>query len=403
MNFRWVTWLVVLAFLGGACATPVQNKPDVEGVSAGTPTGFPPEPTSRQTESSDRDSPPAGARLEFSTDFSRHSVPYSEILSGGPPKDGIPAVDDPVFISEEEASRWLQPLEPVIFVQVGEVARAYPIQVLIWHEIVNDTVGGLPLTVTFCPLCNTAIAFERTFDGQVLDFGTTGRLRNSNLIMYDRQTETWWQQGTGEAIVGKHLGRQLAFYPATIIAWRDFAREFPGGLVLSSDTGYDRPYGRNPYFGYDDITNSPFLFKGETPNQLPAMERVLALEHGNETVAYAYSDLREVGVINDTVGGEAVVVFWLEGTASPLDTDRAGTGRDIGSASAFSPILEGELLTFESVDGKITDGSGSQWNVFGQVVSGPLEGSRLIPFAAFNHFWFDWVAFKPGTRVWEPQ
>jgi len=158
--------------------------------------------------------------------------------------------------------------------------------------------------------------FEREVDGQVLDFGTTGRLRNSNLVMYDRQTETWWQQGTGEAIVGELLGTQLILYPTSIIAWTDFVAAFPKGQVLSRETGFDRSYGRNPYFGYDDINNSPFLFRGEMPGQLAAMERVLALELNNETVAYPYSTLSEVGVIHDQVGGEEVVVFWTEGTAS---------------------------------------------------------------------------------------
>ncbi|NIN68937.1 MAG: DUF3179 domain-containing protein, partial [Anaerolineae bacterium] len=142
--------------------------------------------------------------------------PYSEILSGGPPKDGIPAIDAPKFISVEEADEWLQPQEPVVLVQVGDDARAYPIQILMWHEIVNDTIGEVPVAVTYCPLCNTGVAFERTFDGQVLDFGTTGRLRYSNLIMYDRQTETWWQQATGEGIVGEYALRQLTFVPASM-------------------------------------------------------------------------------------------------------------------------------------------------------------------------------------------
>ena len=144
--------------------------------------------------------PPAGAESEFETDFSKHTVPYSEILSGGPPKDGIPAIDSPKHVSVSEADEWLEPVEPVVLVRVGDVARAYPIQILMWHEIVNDSLGGKPLMVSFCPLCNTAIAFEREFDGQIFDFGTTGRLRYSNLIMYDRQTETWWQQATGKEI-----------------------------------------------------------------------------------------------------------------------------------------------------------------------------------------------------------
>ena len=139
------------------------------------------------------------------------------------------------FISVSEANEWLKNREPVVVVQVGDDARAYPIQILIWHEIVNDTVGNEPLIVTFCPLCNTAIAFKRTFNSTVLNFGTTGRLRYSNLIMYDRQTETWWQQATGDAIAGEHTGAQLEFYPASMISWSDFKELHPNGKVLSRD------------------------------------------------------------------------------------------------------------------------------------------------------------------------
>jgi hypothetical protein len=179
-------------------------------------------------------------------------------------------------------------------VQVDGDARAYPLQILTWHEIVNDTVGGLPLTVTFCPLCNTAIAFERTLDGRVLDFGTTGRLRFSNLLMYDRQTESWWQQAGGDAIAGELAGRTLTFYPATIVGWDEFKTAHPEGQVLSRETGFGRSYGRNPYIGYDDINSSPFLFRGpDTPDALPPMARVLTVDLNGAAVAYPYDVLAE--------------------------------------------------------------------------------------------------------------
>jgi hypothetical protein len=404
--------IVLFAVFLTACGAAVEpqaeeeNPEPVAGSESPTATVEPTEaPTEEPAPVQDSDDePPFGVEREFSTDFSKHSIPYSEVLSGGPPKDGIPAIDDPKFISVEEAGTWLADVEPIIFVQVGEDARAYPIQILMWHEIVNDTVGELPLTITFCPLCNTAIVFEREVDGQVFDFGTTGRLRNSNLIMYDRQTETWWQQGTGEAIVGEYLGTKLKFYPASIIAWSDFAEAFPEGMVLSRETGFDRSYGRNPYFGYDDINNSPFLFRGETPGQLAAMERVLALDLNDETVAYSYSLLSEVRVIHDQVGGEDIVVFWTAGTASALDSDSVSNGRDVGSASAFSPILDGEKLTFSAQDDGLfeDENTGSLWNILGQSVNGPLEGKTLTQQTAINHFWFDWVAFKPETRVYQP-
>ncbi|MCK7480747.1 MAG: DUF3179 domain-containing protein [Candidatus Moduliflexus flocculans] len=283
-------------------------------------------------------------------------------------------------------------------------ARAYPIQILMWHEIVNDTVGGEALMVSFCPLCNTAIAFKRTFQSeQVLDFGTTGRLRYSNLIMYDRQTETWWQQATGDAIAGQYTGAQLEFYPAAIISWKDFKTQYPDGKVLSRDTGRPRDYGRNPYYGYDDINQVPFLFRGETPGQLPPMARVLTVDLNGEATAYPYDVLSEVSVVNDTVDGEAIVVFWAEGTASALDTAKIPEGRNVGAAVAYSRVLDGTTLDFEFKDGKILDTqTGSEWNILGQAIAGEWKGRHLEPVVAINHFWFSWAAFKPETKVYQP-
>jgi hypothetical protein len=348
--------------------------------------------------------PPAGAESEFKTDFSKHTIPYSEILSGGPPKDGIPAIDNPQTVSVSEADEWLEPVEPVVLVRVGDEVRAYPIQILMWHEIVNDTLGGKPLMVSFCPLCNTAIAFEREFDGQILDFGTTGRLRYSNLIMYDRQTETWWQQATGDAIAGEHAGAQLAFYPASIVSWADFKAAYPNGTVLSRETGHNRSYGRNPYLGYDDVSQSPFLYRGEpTPGQLVPMARVLTLDLGGEAVAYPYESLSSVGAVNDTVGGQRVVVFWTEGTASALDTAQIPEGRDVGAAVAYSAEVGGHPLTFEFADGVFRDQeTGSEWDILGRAVAGALEGKQLTEVPAINHFWFSWAAFRPETRVYQP-
>jgi hypothetical protein len=393
---KWIFGILAAGWILTACAptlpptAPASDSPEADPVQM-TPTYLPAE------------SPPRGAESEFTTDFIKHTVPYSEILSGGPPKDGIPSVDAPRFQSTREADEWLADREPVVFVQVGDDARAYPIQILIWHEIVNDTVGGEPLVVSFCPLCNTAIAFKRTFNGEVFDFGTTGRLRYSNLIMYDRQTETWWQQATGDAIAGEHTGAQLEFYPASMISWADFKDLYPEGKALSRDTGHPRDYGRNPYFGYDDIDQTPFLFNGTTPDQLPPMARVLTVDLNGETVAYPYDVLSELNVVNDTVGGEGIVVFWTEGTASALDTRNIPEGREVGAAVAYSRLLNDRTLTFQFAEGKIFDEqTGSEWNIFGMAISGELEGKQLTPVVSINHFWFSWAAFRPGTRVYEP-
>lgn len=396
-------WILVLGILLTACGTSAQpTQPASDSpVPDPAPETSPP-PSGGETLLPD-EPPPFGAEREFSTDFSKHSVPYSEILSGGPPKDGIPPIDDPKFQSTIEADEWLADREPVVFVQVGDDARAYPIQILMWHEIVNDTVGGEPLMVSFCPLCNTAIAFKSTFDGQVLDFGTTGRLRFSNLIMYDRQTETWWQQATGDAIAGEHTGAQLEFYPAAIISWKDFKTQYPDGKVLSRDTEHPRDYGRNPYYGYDDINQVPFLFRGETPGQLPPMARVLTVDLNGEATAYPYDVLSEASVVNDTVGGEAIAVFWAEGTASALDRTKIPEGREVGAAVAYSRVLDGATLDFEFKDGKIFDTqTGSEWNILGRAIAGEWECSQLAPVVSINHFWFSWAAFKPETRIYQP-
>lgn len=423
MRRNWMILILAAGWFLSACATsqttdsvsessdelPKEVKPDasktprpVLGPPPSTPqwdSGLPPSPFDYIPD----ESPPRGAEYEFATDFSKHSVSYSEILSGGPPKDGIPAIDAPKFQSAREADEWLKDREPVVFVQVGDDARAYPIQILIWHEIVNDTVGGEPLMISFCPLCNTAIAFKRTFDGQVFDFGTTGRLRYSNLIMYDRQTETWWQQATGDAIAGEHTGAQLEFFPASMISWADFKELHPDGKVLSRDTGNARNYGRNPYFGYDNINQTPFLFNGATPGQLPPMARVLTVELNGEAAAYPYDVLGKLNVTNDTVGGEGVVIFWTKGTASALDTSNIPEGRDVGSAVAYSRILDGATLDFEFKDEKILDKqTGSEWNILGLAIAGELKGEQLAPVVSINHFWFSWAAFKPETRVYQP-
>jgi len=346
--------------------------------------------------------PPTGAEREFTTDFSKHTVSFDEIFSGGPPKDGIPAVDNPQFISIEEADTWLEDREPVVLVKIKDNARAYPLQILIWHEIVNDKIGDTPVVVTFCPLCNTAIAFESTVQGQPTTFGTTGRLRFSNLIMYDRLTESWWQQATGDAIAGEMIGTQLNFIPAAIISWEEFKSSEPDGVVLSRKTGYQRNYGRNPYSGYDNINSSPFLYNGpQTPERLPPMARVLTLQSSDEAIAYPYNVLREVRVVNDIVGDKPIVVFWVEGTASALDKSTIAQGVDVGSATAFSRILNNNMLTFSIDDNNIIDDqTESVWNPLGIAVSGALQGSQLEAVVSINHFWFSWAAFRPDTRIY---
>ncbi len=269
--------------------------------------------------------PESWTRQGWTTDFSKHSIDYREILSGGPPKDGIPSIDDPVFIpvSQDED---LDDKEPVMGLEINGDARAYPLRILMWHEIVNDTVGGRPVTVTYCPLCNAALVFDRVIDGAPDTFGTTGKLRNSDLVMYDRRTESWWQQFTGEAIAGKLTGAKLTLVPSRLESWERFKARHPDGQVLVPNNSGMRNYGANPYRGYDTM-NRPFLFSGELPKDIPAMARVVVVRDDDNPIVVSMLKVREDGPLKR---GD-VTITWEEGQTSALDSGSIAQGREVGN------------------------------------------------------------------------
>jgi hypothetical protein len=335
------------------------------------------------------------------TDFENTLVDLDEILSGGPPKDGIPAIDDPEFDSVGAADEWLNPREPVAVVTINGETKAYPIQVLTWHEIANDSVGGVPVSVTFCPLCNATIVFDRRSGGEVLDFGTTGRLRKSDMVMYDRQSESWWQQFTGRAIVGSKAGTVLDRIPASIVAFEDFRDAYPDSQVLSRRTGYRRNYGNNPYRGYDSIDDQPFLFFDPVDKRLPPMERVLNVSINDTHKIYPFSIFKQEPVINDEVQGMPVVVFSRQGTLSALDGSVIADSRKVPSATAYDRRLDGKVMSFEVRDGHVVDRqSGTRWNLFGTGIEGPLSGRQLEPAPGGVHFAFAWLAFNPDSKIY---
>jgi len=227
---------------------------------------------------------PASWRTEWPrTDFAKHYVSLAEIKSEGPPKDGIPPIDNPRFeqLVKGKASNWaaqLSDTESVISLSVGSEHRAYPLRILIWYEIVNDLVGGRSVAVTYCPLCNTALVFDRRLEGRTFDFGTTGKLRHSDLVLYDRQTESWWQQFTGEAIVGAMTGYQLKLIPSRLESFGRFRERFPNGKVLVPANPNARNYGDNPDAGYDALGSRPFLYDGALLEGIEPMQRVIAVE-----------------------------------------------------------------------------------------------------------------------------
>jgi hypothetical protein len=283
---------------------------------------------------------PAQWRLEWpDTDFARHSVPFDEIIPGGPPKDGIPSIDDPAFVPVAEAD--LPASEPVIGLAIEGDARAYPLRILIWHEIVNDVVGGVPVAVTYCPLCNTSIVFDRRLGDRVLAFGTTGKLRNSDLVMYDRTTQSWWQQFLGEAIVGELTGTELVMVPSRLESFAKFKERAPDGRVQVAGAKVMRAYGANPYAGYDSAP-APFLYHGPLPEDVAPRARVVwvgdpawSLDLVRDKAPFEAGDLR---------------FTWEPGQTSALDSGTIAEGVDVGNVLVELRTADGWKDAVYSVD-----------------------------------------------------
>lgn len=334
----------------------------------------------------------------WKTDFENTSIDLNEVLSGGVPRDGIPPIDEPRF-EDVQAINDLEPQSPIVVVNINGDVRGYPLEVLIRHEIVNDVIDDVPVVVTFCPLCNSAIIYKRTVAGQVLRFGVSGNLRNSDLIMWDDKTESWWQQMTGEGIVGDYNGYQLDFVASQLISFGVFKERYPEGKVLRGPNG---GYGSNPYIGYDS-SPSPFLFPGPVDERLAAMERVLSVVIDDLPVAYAFRALQTERVVNDQVGTAEIVIFWQAGATSALDRGDIDASKDVGMALMYRRTLpSGRPLTFRYEDGLFRDNeTDSIWNIFGEATAGELEGTTLVQYNASPNFWFAWAAFYPHTSLYD--
>ncbi len=349
---------------------------------------------------------PSALDNRFDDAFPEPLIDPGDVVSGGPPPDGIPPIDNPQFISVSAADAWLNDVEPVLVVDVDGDVRAYPIQIMMWHEIVNDTVGGVPLAVTYCPLCNSALSFERVVRGVETTFGTSGTLYNANLVMYDRATESLWNQLDGRAVIGVLTGDVLTQVPSSTMSWGTFKESRPDAKVLDRDrTGASRAYGTNPYTGLDDPNGQPFLFNGEIDVRAKAMQRIVAIENENAAVAWT------LGVISSDAGaaatvaafnGEPLVILWQAGEASALDTSDITAGRDVGTVGVFSAIVDGQVLTFQADgDSFVDDQTSTTWNILGEAQAGPLKGATLEPVTFVRTFWFSWAAFRPETELIE--
>jgi Protein of unknown function (DUF3179) len=395
IDLRVGRWVALIGVVAAACGPLADDSGSADAGDDGRVV------TVEQVESSPREDTVSALDNPLADGLPRPLLDPAELLSGGPPPDGIPAIDDPKFVRASTAS-FLEDDEPVLAIEVDGEARAYPVQIMTWHEIVNDTIAGRPVTVSYCPLCNSAVAYQRQLGERVLDFGTSGKLYQSALVMYDRQTESLWSHFTGQAVIGTLTGTQLELIPMSTVSWSDWRDANPDGLVLSRDTGHDRAYGKNPYPGYDDVDEQPFLFEGEVDGRLAAKERVVGIRRGSEAVAIRTTELFKRRVTEIEVDGQRLLAWLERGTASALDTSSVDTGRDVGATGVFEPTVDGRHLTFEPRRNGFRDTeTQSTWDVLGNATSGPLAGAQLTPVEHVDTFWFAWAAFLPETRVAE--
>ena len=281
-------------------------------------------------------------------DISDSLIDSEQILAGGPAKDGIPAIDNPRFVSATDAQH-MQPQDRVLGITLNGMSKAYPIGILNWHEIVNDDIQGQQFAITYCPLCGTGVAFDAEVNDQQLDFGVSGLLYNSDVLLYDRQTESLWSQIMSTAVTGEFKGAKLKRLPIEHTSWADWKQQYPKTLVLSDDTGYSRDYRRNPYSGYETSRALYFQVSNKAPAYFHPKERVLGLEIDNQFKAYPFSEIDKAGkaVISDELAGQRVELHWDKKNQQASIMDAAGN--------------------------KI---------------------------AAIEGFWFAWFAFHPDTQVY---
>lgn len=337
----------------------------------------------------------------WKTDFSKHNVPLDDIIVGGMGRDGIAPIDNPRFETVTQAATWLGDYSPVIVVEISGEVRAYPLAVLIKHEIVNDQIAGEPIAATFCPLCHSPVVYSRRLDDQVLRLGVSGNLYNSGFVMWDDITESWWMQFTGQAIVGDYTGRKLTMIPSQVVGFSTFAGRYPDGMVLAGDaTKPDMHYGRNPYINYD--TNpDPLLYMGQSDPRLFPTGRVLAAKVNGQPIAYPFDVISRVHVVNHEVRGVAVVAMWQPGALSALDNATIDLSRDVGMAALFKRYVGGQVLTFYYERGMVKDyQTDSVWNIFGEAVMGDLAGIHLEQIDSYPHFWFAWATAYPDTLIY---
>jgi hypothetical protein len=323
------------------------------------------------------------------------SIPTSLVFDGGPGKDGIPALINPPMISAGQAD-YLNNNDLVIGYKVGDDIRAYPHQILDWHEIINDNIGGQPLAITYCPLTGTGIGWDRMIEGNVTTFGVSGLLFNTNLIPYDRSTNSNWSQMKLESVNGRLIGETIPTFQVVETTWETWKNMYPNSMVVSNNTGISRPYGLFPYLNANgDYRNQPFLlFPIEVDdNRLPRKDRVHGIIIDGKAKVYRVESFENgIASFQDTFEGEELIVV--------------GSDKLNFANSFYRALGDGTLLELSSIQNVLPavleDSEGNRWDIFGEAIAGPRTGQKLIPTTSFIGYWFSWGAFYPNAEIFNP-
>ncbi len=313
------------------------------------------------------------------------------ILSGGPPKDGIPPIDKPRYVPVQEAGNFLNSTDVVFLVQYGGIVKIFPQKILVWHEIVNDVIQGEKVSITYCPLTGSTIGFKGKIDGIETTFGTSGKLLNSNLVMYDRATDSYFPQIPGMAVSGTLKGKILKEFPVIWTTWEKAKSRYPSASVLSMNTGFLRIYGSDPYGSYQEKgtyydSGGPFFPVMTTDNRLEAKEVIVGIRLNRSALAVVKEKIVEKKVVNLMIGNHPIVALY---------------DHSLGIVSVHSRQLGKKVLNFDIRDGRITDmETHSEWNVSGESINGKLKGIELEPVYSFDVMWFAWVSFYPKTEIY---
>jgi len=321
-------------------------------------------------------------------------IPQNQVFDGGPGKDGIPALENPILTSVSEAT-YLSDQDLILGYKNGEQVIAYPHPILDWHEIINDKINGHAFAVTYCPLTGTGIGWERVIDGQETTFGVSGLLFNSNLIPYDRNTDSNWSQMRLDCVNGELRGTEIITFNLVETTWGTWKEMYPDSRVVSIQTGHSRNYERYPYGDYRTNNNNLIFPFSPTDTRLEAKERVFGIIGDLQVRAYRFASF-EGGTLlyEDELNGEPIVV-----TGNKDRNFIISFYRKLDDGTTLNLSVDEAQFDTASSSVLLTDDEGNQWDIFGEAISGPRMGQKLKPTRSFLGYWFSWGAFYPGIEI----